>query len=225
MCASRIRLDGQDTLDSAGMLVCFDGNSKQRGSGQPARSFPASEDALLPSACAALYRRDMLMEVGLFDADFFLYCEDTDLGLRALWAGWRCRYAAHATASHHYSRTAGGVSPLKARFVERNRLWVAVKNFPLPLLAALPFVTLARYFWQFVALRRGQGQAGGFVRAGQSPLRLVAIVILAHWETLLALPALLRKRAALRSRRVLRPAEFTALLQRHRITAQELAQA
>src|SRR5215472_2398769 len=31
MCASRIRLTGQERLDSAGMLICSDGSSKQRG--------------------------------------------------------------------------------------------------------------------------------------------------------------------------------------------------
>jgi len=30
----------------------------------------------------------MLDEIGLFDELFFLYCEDTDRGLRARWAGW-----------------------------------------------------------------------------------------------------------------------------------------
>ena len=29
----------------------------------------------------------MLQEIGGFDDSFFLYCEDTDLGLRARWAG------------------------------------------------------------------------------------------------------------------------------------------
>ena len=32
------------------------------------------------------------MRSALFDESFFLYCEDTDLGLRARWAGWESRY-------------------------------------------------------------------------------------------------------------------------------------
>ena len=61
---------------------------------------------------------------------FFLYCEDTDLGLRARWAGWKCLYVPEAVVEHHYSHSAGGASPLKAYYVERNRLFVLVKNFP-----------------------------------------------------------------------------------------------
>ena len=43
------------------------------------------EEALMPSGSAALYRRTMLEEIGGFDDEFFLYCEDTDVGLRARW--------------------------------------------------------------------------------------------------------------------------------------------
>ena len=49
---------------------------------------------LLPSGSAALYRRAMLEQIGGFDEDFFLYCEDTDLGLRAHWAGMEMRVCA-----------------------------------------------------------------------------------------------------------------------------------
>ena len=45
----------------------------------------------LKSRCAVLLRRAMLADVGGYDEDLFAYCEDTDLGLRARLAGWRCR--------------------------------------------------------------------------------------------------------------------------------------
>ena len=60
MCASQVRLFGEDRIDSAGMLVCRDGSSKQRGNGRPPEDFPVTEEALLPSGSAALYRRAML---------------------------------------------------------------------------------------------------------------------------------------------------------------------
>jgi GT2 family glycosyltransferase len=225
MCASNIRFFGGEELDSAGMEICFDGSSRQRGHREPASAFALSEDVLLPSACAALYRRGMLDDIGLFDEDFFLYCEDTDLGLRARWAGWRCRYVAGAVVKHRYSHTAGAFSALKARFVERNRLWVAIKNFPLTMLMGASVVAIPRYFWQLAAVRNDRGAAAEFVRSGQSIATAGAILARAHWDTLLQMPALLRKRAALRHKRRLRPAEFTRLLQRHRITAKDLAHA
>lgn len=223
MCASRIRLFESGRLDSAGMLICLDGSSKQRGQGQPPSAFDRPAEVLLPSGCAALYRRQMLEEVGFFDEDYFLYCEDTDLGLRARWAGWGCRYAPGATVRHHYSSTAGAFSPGKARFVERNRIWVAVKNFPLALLVVSPLISFLRYFWQLASLASRRGAASEFIRSGNSLGSALAILLRAHGETLRALPRLLRKRAAIRHTRKIGSLSFLKLLFRHRIATRELA--
>ena len=78
-------------LDSAGMLIAarrIEQTARARAE-SPAK-FAQRERRLCPSGSAALYRREMLDEIGLFDESFFLYCEDTDLGLRARWAGWEC---------------------------------------------------------------------------------------------------------------------------------------
>ena len=83
MCGGQVRLFGEPQLDSAGMLLARDGSSKQRGHGRPPEDFPVTEEVLLPSGSAALYRRAMLNDIGMFDPEFFLYCEDTDLSLRA----------------------------------------------------------------------------------------------------------------------------------------------
>jgi GT2 family glycosyltransferase len=223
MCASRIQVLGTSVLDSAGMLICGDGSSKQRGQLQPSADWTISGDALLPSGCAGIYRRRMLDEVGLFDEDFFLYCEDTDLGLRARWAGWQCRYVADAVVNHHYSRTAGAFSPLKAKYVERNRLWVAIKNFPASRLLLVPLLSVLRYAWQLRALRNHKGASAGFIRSGNSMMDILAIIWAAHQETAVHLPMLLRKRALCRNRRKIRPAEFSHLLDRHGISARDLA--
>ena len=223
MCASRIQLFGTSRLDSAGIVICGDGSSKQRGQLQPSADWAVSGDALLPSGCAGFYRRRMLEEIGLFDENFFLYCEDTDLGLRARWAGWQCRYVADAVVNHHYSNSAGAFSELKAKYVERNRLWVAIKNFPASRLVLVPLVSLLRYVWQLNAIRTGRGASAGFVRAGHSIGDTVAIVWSAYWETVVHLPELLRKRALCRSHHRIRPAEFCGLMDLHRISARDLA--
>ena len=113
------------------MLIARDGSSKQRGHGRPPEDFPVPEEVLFPSGSAALYRRTMLEQIGGFDDDFFLYCEDTDLGLRARWAGWKCLYVPEARggAPLFAFRRAAHLA-LKAYYVERNRLFVLVKNFP-----------------------------------------------------------------------------------------------
>jgi GT2 family glycosyltransferase len=223
MCASQVRLAGEDLLDSAGMLMCADGSSKQRGHRQPPARFSRPEEVLFPSASAALYRRAMLEEIGGFDEDFFLYSEDTDLGLRARWAGWKCLYAPEAAVDHRYSHSAGRASPLKAYYVERNRLFVVVKNFPAGALAKAKFAALARYLWHACSMFEGRGAAAQFRAEGHSAWKLVLIVLRAHLALAAAWPGLWRKRREIRRTAKISPAEFRRLLRRHSISPKEVA--
>jgi GT2 family glycosyltransferase len=223
MFASEVRLAGTEELDSAGMLIAPDGSSKQRGHGAPPSRFTEAREALLPSGSAALYRRTMLDEIGLFDESFFLYCEDTDLGLRAQWAGWGCRYVAGARVEHRYSHSAGRASPLKAYYVERNRLYTIVKNFPAGMLWAAPFASMARYFWHVAALAAGRGKAGEYRQAGHSAALLPFLVIRAHLAALFRLPTLLAARRRIRAARRISSTEFRTLLARHSITVRQVA--
>jgi GT2 family glycosyltransferase len=223
MCASRILMRDSGAIDSAGMLICFDGSSKQRGHSLSADSFRVPDEVLFPSACAALYRRRMLDEIGLFDEEYFLYCEDTDLGLRARWAGWKCRYIPSAVVTHRYSSTAGAFSLTKARFVERNRIWVALKNFPVVMLLIVPFVSIARFMWQLTGAGVTTGATARFFQSGNSLFAAAGIVARAHWDTLRHLQHLLRKRVQMRKTRRLGSLEFAKLMYRHRITARDIA--
>ncbi len=224
MCASQVRLGRSGSLDSAGMLICGDGSSKQRGHRQPSENFSAAEEALAPSGSAALYRRAMLDEIGGFDEDFFLYCEDTDLGLRARWAGWTCMYAPGAVVDHAYSHTAGRATPLKAYYVERNRLFLLVKNFPAPELAMAPLVSGVRYGWHVVSMLRGHGAAAQFQQDGGGGLRLAALVARAHWELVKNWRSLWKKRRAIRKSARLTPAAFRELLRAYAISPREVAE-
>lgn len=223
MFASEVRLAGTGKLDSAGMLIACDGSSKQCGHGAPPGRFLEAPEALFPSGSAALYRREMLEEIGLFDETFFLYCEDTDLGLRAQWAGWGCRYVPGAVVEHRYSHSAGRASALKAYYVERNRLYTVVKNFPARMLWAAPFASVARYFWHVAALASGRGITAEYRDEGHSPAMLPWLVIRAHLAVLFRLPALLGARRRIRATRRITASEFRALLARHSITVRQVA--
>jgi len=223
MCASQVRLEGEDLLDSAGMLICADGSSKQRGHRRPPERFAAEEEVLLPSGAAALYRRSMLEETGGFDGGFFLYSEDTDLGLRARWAGWTCVYVPEAVVTHRYSHTAGRASPLKAYLVERNRLFVIAKNFPAPALLRAPFAALARYAWHLLFLPRGRGAAAQFRRDGGSGWRLPWYVLRSHFALLAHGRRIWKQRREIRRKARLSSADFQRLLQLHSISPREVA--
>ncbi len=213
MCASQVRLFGEPRLDSAGMLVARDGSSKQRGHGRLPEDFPVPEEVLLASGSSALYRRSMLEDIGGFDDAFFLYC----------WAGWKCLYVPQAVVEHHYSHSAGRASPVKAYYVERNRLFVLVKNFPGRMLMAAPFVALARYLWHAWYILKGQGSAARFRAEGNAGPRMLWYVVRAHAALLGNLGRLWRQRREIRARARITPAIFRHLLRSHAISARRMA--
>jgi GT2 family glycosyltransferase len=227
MFASQVRMAGTPELDSAGMLIAADGSSKQRGHGQAFGAYCGKTETLFPSGSAALYRREMLNQIGAFDESFFLYCEDVDLGLRARWAGWECRYVEDAVVEHRYSHSAGRASPLKAYYVERNRLYTVIKNFPARLLLRAPWAALTRYYWHCVAMLQGRGKAAEFVQSGQpggqSAALLPFLVLRAHVAAAARLPTLLRERRRGIRTRVISPRQFEELLRRHSISARQVA--
>lgn len=221
MVAAQVRLAGTGRLDSAGMLLASDGSSKQSGHGQPAEAGGSPREALFPSGSAALYRRTMLEEIGLFDERYFLYCEDTDLGLRAIWAGWKCLYAPEARVEHRYSHSAGRASPLKAFYVERNRLFTVLKCFPASMLWAVPPASAVRYLWHLLEMLGGRGKGAEFRAAGHSSLLLPWLVLRAHVSALLRAPELWSERKRIHKR--IHPDEFAALVRKHSISLREVA--
>jgi GT2 family glycosyltransferase len=165
----------------------------------------------------------MLDQIGLFDESFFIYCEDVDLGLRARWAGWECLYVPSALVEHSYSQSAGRASPLKAYYVERNRLYTILKNFPLGMLLGAPFASVVRYLWHVISLDTGKGKTSEFRRAGHAFALLPFLVLRAHASALLSLPRLLGERRRIAKSRRIDARQFTQLLARHAIGLRQVA--
>lgn len=224
MFASEVRLAGNGTLDSAGMLVASDGSSKQRGHGENPANYSMEHDALFPSGSAAMYRRTMLEEIGLFDESYFLYCEDTDVGLRGRWAGWECAYVPGAVVEHRYSHSAGRASALKAYLVERNRIFTVFKNFPLRMWPGASIAAHLRYCWHAVSIFRGRGKAAEFRDQGNSAWKLPFYVARAHLAAFANLARLWREHRRIRASRRISIAEFRALLAKHAISVRKVAE-
>jgi N-acetylglucosaminyl-diphospho-decaprenol L-rhamnosyltransferase len=70
--------------------------------GRPAQT--VETDGWLNGSCL-LVRADALREVGGFDERFFIFYEDTDLGLRLHRAGWRTGVCDSARVTHHGHQT------------------------------------------------------------------------------------------------------------------------
>jgi len=159
VCAAKMLLaDGR--INSTGICLSRSGAAWDRGMFEPdLGQYEAQEEVFGACAGAALYRKEMLNEIGLFDEDFFLYMEDVDLAFRARLAGWSCIYVPKAKVFHHHGGTAGAGSDLSVYYGNRNVIWYVVKDFPTRLLiTSLPFI-LARNLAviPYYALR-GQGR-------------------------------------------------------------------
>ncbi|MBI2939503.1 MAG: glycosyltransferase family 2 protein [Chloroflexi bacterium] len=120
--------DRPTIVNSAGICIDRAGIAWDRRGGQPDDPHEPPASVFGPCAGAALYRRAMLDDVGLFDEEFFCYLEDVDLAWRARLAGWECRYAPGARVLHHHSATSGEGSAFKRFHLGRNKVWLLAKN-------------------------------------------------------------------------------------------------
>jgi GT2 family glycosyltransferase len=170
-CAPKILLYGQrDILDSAGDNFSCEGVGIHRGSGQKGDAYDECEYVFGACAAAAVYRREMLDEIGSFDEDFFIMCEDIDLSFRAQLSGYRCVYCPSAVVYHKDHGTIKGLTYVFSYYGQRNLEYVYIKNMPaLLLLWTLPAHLMYDTLMLFYCLIKGRILS--FVRAKFSVLR------------------------------------------------------
>jgi len=224
MLASKIYLQGSPgVIDNVGHLIYRDGLNRGRGRLEEDHGqFDEKEEVLFPSGCAALYRREMLEEIGLFDEDFFAYGDDTDIGLKGRLAGWKCLYVPSAVVYHRYSQSSGSYSPLKAFYVERNRVWISAKYFPLSLLLKSPFYTCWRFLLQGYGALTGRGAAGKFSQE-YSRWQLLRILVKAYVSAIQGLPKMWKKRKEIRKLTRVNEKEILSWFKRFGISAREVS--
>ncbi|MEU0833880.1 glycosyltransferase [Streptomyces sp. NPDC005969] len=112
-------------------------------------------------------RTQVLAEVGGLPGDFFYAHEETDLAWRALDAGWMIDYRADMVLNH--PTTAPSRHAVYHRMVARNRVWLARRNLPAPLVPVYLGVWLL-----LTLLRKPSGPAlkawfGGFREGWTKP--------------------------------------------------------
>ncbi|MGA9138887.1 MAG: glycosyltransferase family 2 protein, partial [Methanocella sp.] len=103
MCSSKMLSMGDPRIiDSTGLCISRSGACWDRGQYETdAGQYEETEEVFGPCAGAAMYRKEMLDKIGLFDEDFFAYMEDADLAFRGQLAGWKCIYVPEAIALHY----------------------------------------------------------------------------------------------------------------------------
>ena len=222
MAASKVLVwEDPARIDKVGHLIFPDGQNRGRGTGVLDQGqYDCEEDVLWPDGCAAMYRAQMLREIGGFDEDFFAYGDDAELGLRARIAGWRCVYTPHAVVRHHRGSTLGKGSGWRLKLIERNRVLLAVKLFPWSLLLLNPFYYMQRLAAGLLMARRGAGDTAHFPGVG-GKLRIALALVAGDLDALRLTPRMLRKRAAVV--RALSAAEVRRLILAHRLSWKEVA--
>src|SRR5205823_174784 len=132
--ASRMRDDvDRGRIDGAGDRMNWYASPGKIGAGEPDDGrFDAEREVFGACAGAAIYRRTLFEEVGLFEESFFAYIEDVDLSFRARLAGLRCLYVPGAVVYHVGSGTAGRNSDFAFRLATRNQLLLVARTFPWP---------------------------------------------------------------------------------------------
>jgi GT2 family glycosyltransferase len=118
-----------DVINNVGGIVLRSGYGADRGYQEIDEGrYDEPEDVFLISGAAVALRSEALADVGVFDDDFFLYYEDTDLSWRLHLRGWRVRYEPGAVVRHIHSATSKEWSPLFVFHVDRNRLLMLTKD-------------------------------------------------------------------------------------------------
>ncbi|HEX6710835.1 MAG TPA: glycosyltransferase family 2 protein [Rubrobacter sp.] len=193
-------------LDGAGDAMRLSGLPYRLGHGERDRGrFDAPGYVFGACAAAALYRRGMLDDVGLFDEDFVSYCEDGDLSFRAQLGGYRCYYVPDSVVYHMGSVSSGGKrSPTATRLGTRNSISLLVKNVPLSVVPhVLPFFVLGQLARLLTAAATGSLRAHLEGLAGA-------------WRHL---PLMLGKRAEIQKRNRISDAEVRRLLRESSLAA------
>ncbi len=185
--------DDPSTINSTGVCVDRAGLAWDRDGGANVDAKASVAEVFGPCAGAALYRRALFDDVGLFDADFFLYFEDVDLAWRARLAGWRAVHAPRARVVHDHSASAGLASPFKLWHLGRNKVWLLAKCYPSP------------YLWLYLPAILAYdlaGIVGAGATAHPADRRSAATArILGRLAGLRGLPAVLSKRREVQRRR------------------------
>lgn len=178
--------DHRDKVNTAGDQITKYGWAKQRGFGEDSKKYTKQEPVFGASAGAAIYRRELFDEIGLFDEKFFAYIEDVDICFRAQLAGHKCLFIPTAKIYHHVSLTTKKLSKIGEYLTLRNTLMMIYKNFPTRL--------IIKYFIPI--------QYGILARILMDKnIRRILQVIRAIFDLIILLPYILKKRRAIKQSR------------------------
>ena len=132
--AKMLQYDNKELIDDVGDEYNLLAWTKKTGENHHSSEYQTVKDIFSSCAGAAMYKKSVLEEIGLFDDNFFAYMEDVDLAIRSRINGYRNLLCPDAIVYHIGSATSGSrYNEFKVRLAARNNVWVVYKNFPIPL--------------------------------------------------------------------------------------------
>ena len=157
-CSFITQFHHSDLVDGTGDVYNINGTAWKRGYGYPTYLAPAKPERVFSAnAAAAFYRRDVFLEIGGFDEDFFSYFEDVDLGFRLNLYGHQCYFLPALRVEHVGSSSTGIESDFAVYYSHRNLEWTFIKNMPgILFFIYLPLHILGTfpYFLKYIILGR-----------------------------------------------------------------------
>lgn len=148
-------------IDNAGDFYNILGYARSRGKDKLTDSFSRPSEIFSACAGAAIYDREALVEIGLFDESHFAYLEDVDVGYRARLFGYINRYEPAAIVYHEGSATSGSRhNEFKVKLAARNSILIRYKNqTPLQKIVNFPIMEMGMIIKQLYFWRKGLGRA------------------------------------------------------------------
>ena len=137
-----------------------------------------------PSGAAALYRADMIREIGLYDKFLFTYYEDVDMNFRIQKSGWKAMYVPDAIMYHYHSGSLNEFNPYKVYLLNRNKYLVILKNYPIKLMLL---------YWKDIGGSFAAFARHCFVNNLKYPLMKIVLFVLTRTPVILAKRIGLRK--------------------------------
>ncbi len=132
--AKMLQYDNKDLIDDVGDEYNLLAWTKKTGENHKSDEYLEVREIFSSCAGAALYKKSLLEELGMFDSNFFAYMEDVDLAIRSKINGYHNLLCPQAIVYHVGSATSGSRhNEFKVRLAARNNVWVVYKNIPIPL--------------------------------------------------------------------------------------------
>jgi GT2 family glycosyltransferase len=162
--AKMLMWDRPELIDDAGDYYCALGWAFARGKGEPAYRYNKRKKVFSACGGAAIYKKNIFDEIGLFDERHFAYLEDLDIGYRAAIKGYLNYYEPSAEVLHYGSASTGSrYNNIKTELAAANNVYVIAKNMPvLQILLNLPFL-LVGFVIKFIFFSR-KGMGGLYVK-------------------------------------------------------------